>query len=121
VGAGAQEVTGSDPATWGSGPVEEVVPSGAGLEVPGTGGSEPGSTATTQATVEAAKAKTSIRNAGRADVEKTKEVVEAPPEARQEAASRRSRSRSRTGQGSRRSRWKGGRSRHRPSSRRWCR
>jgi hypothetical protein len=66
--------------------VEAVVPSDAGLEVPGTGGSEPGSTATTQATVEAAEAETSIRNAGRADVEKAKEVVEAPPEAGQEVA-----------------------------------
>jgi hypothetical protein len=65
--------------------VEAVVPSGAGLEVPGTGGSEPGSTARTQATVEAAEAETSVRDAGRADVEKEKEVVEAPLEARQEA------------------------------------
>jgi hypothetical protein len=39
----------------------------------------------TQATVEAAKAETSIRDAGRADVKKLKEVVEAPPEAGQEA------------------------------------
>jgi hypothetical protein len=54
--------------------------------VPGTSGSEPGSTATTQATVEAAEAETSIHDAGWADVEKAKEVVEAPPEAGQEAA-----------------------------------
>jgi hypothetical protein len=40
----------------------------------------------TQATVEAAKAETSIRDVGWADVEKSKEVVEAPPEAGQEAA-----------------------------------
>jgi hypothetical protein len=54
--------------------------------VPGVGGSEPGSTATTQATVEAAEAKTSIRDAGRANVEKSREVVEALPEAGKEAA-----------------------------------
>jgi hypothetical protein len=35
----------------------------------------------TQATIEAAKAKTSIRDTGRADVEKSREVAEAPPEA----------------------------------------
>jgi hypothetical protein len=39
----------------------------------------------TQANVEAAEAETSIHDAGRADVEKSKEVVEAPPEAGQEA------------------------------------
>jgi hypothetical protein len=37
------------------------------------------------ATVEAGKAKTSVRDAGRADVEKTKEVVEAPPDVGKEA------------------------------------
>jgi hypothetical protein len=36
------------------------------------------------ATIEAGKAKTSVRDAGRADVEKTKEVVEAPPDAGKE-------------------------------------
>jgi hypothetical protein len=40
----------------------------------------------TQATVEAAEADTSIRDAGWADAEKSKEVVEVPPEAGQEAA-----------------------------------
>jgi hypothetical protein len=40
----------------------------------------------TQATIEAAGAKTSIRDAGRVDVEKLKEVVEAPLETGQEAA-----------------------------------
>jgi hypothetical protein len=40
----------------------------------------------TQATVEAAEARTSVRDVGRADAEKLKEVVEALPEARQEAA-----------------------------------
>jgi hypothetical protein len=54
--------------------------------VPDAGGSEPRSIATTQATVEATEAKTSIRDAGRADVEKSKEVVEAPLEAGQEVA-----------------------------------
>jgi hypothetical protein len=68
----------------GSGPAK-AVPGDTGLEVPGAGGSEPGSTATTQATIEAAKARTSIRDARRADVEKSNEVVEALPEAGQEA------------------------------------
>jgi hypothetical protein len=39
----------------------------------------------TQATVEATEAETSICDAGRADVEKLKEVVEALPEVGQEA------------------------------------
>jgi hypothetical protein len=39
----------------------------------------------TQATVEAAEARTSVCDVGRADVEKLKEVVEALPEAGQEA------------------------------------
>jgi hypothetical protein len=84
-GASAQEVTGSDPTTRGLGPVE-AVPGDAGLELPGTGRSEPRSTVTTQVTVEAAEAATSVRDAGRADVERVKEVVEAPPEPGQEAA-----------------------------------
>jgi hypothetical protein len=62
-----------------------VVPGDAGLEVPGAGGSEPGSTATTQATVEATEAGTSVHDAGRVDAEKLKEVVEALPKAGQEA------------------------------------
>jgi hypothetical protein len=84
-GAIAQEVSGSDPATRGSGPAE-AVSGDAGLEVPGAGGSEPGSTVTTQATVEATEARTSVRDVGRVDAEKLKEVVEALPEAGQEAA-----------------------------------
>jgi hypothetical protein len=40
----------------------------------------------TQATVEAAEAETSVLDAGQTDVEKSREVVEAPPEAGQEAA-----------------------------------
>jgi hypothetical protein len=109
VGVGAQEVTGSDPAARGSGPTEAVVPSGARLDVPGIGRSEPGSTATAQATIEAAEAETSVHDAGQVDVEKGKEVVEAPPEAGRRRRSRRSRSRSRTGRRSQWSRWKGGR------------
>jgi hypothetical protein len=54
--------------------------------VPDVGGSEPGSTPTTQAIVEAAEAETSIRDAGRADVEESREVVEALPDAGKEAA-----------------------------------
>jgi hypothetical protein len=84
-GASAQEVAGSGVTARGSGPAE-AVPGNAGLEVSDAGGSEPGSIAMTQATVEAAKAETSIRDVGWADVEKSKEVVEAPPEAGQEAA-----------------------------------
>jgi hypothetical protein len=62
-GASAQEVTGSGPAARESGPAE-AVPGDAGLEVPGAGWSESGSTAMTQATVEAAEARTSVRDAG---------------------------------------------------------
>jgi hypothetical protein len=40
---------------------------------------------TTQATIKAAEVGTSIRDVGREDAEKLKEVVEALPEARQEA------------------------------------
>jgi hypothetical protein len=43
----AQEVTGSDPTAQGLGPTVAVVPSGAGVEAPSTGGLEPGSTTTT--------------------------------------------------------------------------
>jgi hypothetical protein len=54
-GASAQEVTSFGVTVQGSGPAEAVA-GDAGLEVPDAGGSEPGSTATTQATVEAAEA-----------------------------------------------------------------
>jgi hypothetical protein len=84
-GASAREVTSADLAVRGSGPAEAVL-GDAGLEMPGTGGSEPGSTVTTQATIEAAEADTSVRDVGRADAERLKEVVEAPPEAGREAA-----------------------------------
>jgi hypothetical protein len=40
----------------------------------------------TQVTVEAAEVETSIHDTGRADVEKSREVVEALPEAGKEAA-----------------------------------
>jgi hypothetical protein len=47
---------------------------------------ELGSIATTQVTIEATEAETFIHDAGRADVEKSREAAEAPPEAGQEAA-----------------------------------
>jgi hypothetical protein len=47
---------------------------------------ELGSIVMTQVTIEVTKAKTSIRDAGRADVKKLREVAEAPPEVGQEAA-----------------------------------
>jgi hypothetical protein len=84
-GVSAQEVTDPGDATWEPEPVE-AVPGGARLEVLNISRSEPGSTVTTHATIEAAEAETSIRDAGRADVEKSREVVEAPPEAGKEAA-----------------------------------
>jgi hypothetical protein len=64
----------------------EAVPGDARLEVPGVGGSEPGSTVTTQAIVEAVEAETSICDAGWADVKKSREVMEALLEARNEVA-----------------------------------
>jgi hypothetical protein len=84
-GASAQEVAGPGDAAREPEPVE-AIPGGARLEVPDAGGSEPRSTAMTQATVEATKAETSVRDTGRVDVEKSREVVEASPEAGEEAA-----------------------------------
>jgi hypothetical protein len=84
-GVSGQEVNDLGDAMRETEPVE-VVPGGARLEVSGVGGSEPGSTVMTEATVEAVEAKTSIRDVGRADVEKSREVVEALPEAGKEAA-----------------------------------
>jgi hypothetical protein len=81
----AQEVASHGDATWEPEPVE-AVPGGDRLEVLGVGGSEPGSTAMTQATVKATEAERSVRNAGRADVKESREVVEALPEAGKEAA-----------------------------------
>jgi hypothetical protein len=83
-GASAQEVAGLGDAPRESELIEAAL-GGARLDVPGVGGSEPGSSATTQATIEAAEAKTSVRDVGRADVEESREVVEAPPEAGKEA------------------------------------
>jgi hypothetical protein len=120
-GVGAQEVTGPDPAAQGLGPTETVVPSGAGLEAPDSGGPEPGLTATTQASVKAAEAETSVRDTGRADVGEEQEVVEARRRRGRRRRGRRSHNRSRTSRRSRRSWWSGGRSHHRPSSRRRCR
>jgi hypothetical protein len=64
----------------------EAAPGSARLDVPGVGGPEPGSTVTTQATVEVIKAKTFVRDTGRADVEESREVVEALLEAGKEVA-----------------------------------
>jgi hypothetical protein len=69
---------------WEPEPVEAAL-GGARLDVLGVGGPEPGSTARTQAAVEAVEAKTSICDAGRADVEESREVVEASPDAGKEA------------------------------------
>jgi hypothetical protein len=84
VGASAQEVTRLGDTMREPKPIE-AAPGGARLDVPGVGGSEPGSTATTQATVEATEAETSVHDAGWADVEESREVVEAPPDAGKEA------------------------------------
>jgi hypothetical protein len=73
---GALEAVGSVPAAQGSEPSEVAAPSAAGLELR--------STSTAQASIEAAEAEASVRNAGRADAEQ--EVVEVPPEAGQKAA-----------------------------------
>jgi hypothetical protein len=85
VGASAQEVAGIGDAPRESGPIEAAL-GDARLDVPGVGGSEPGSTTMTQATAEATEAETSICDVGRMDVEELREVVEAPPEAGTEAA-----------------------------------
>jgi hypothetical protein len=81
-GASAQEVAGFDDATREPEPID-AAPGGARLEAHSIGGSEPGST---QAIIEAVEAETSIRDAGRADVEESREVVDAPPDAGKEAA-----------------------------------
>jgi hypothetical protein len=85
-GASAQEVAGLCDVTW-EPELVEAAPGSARLDVRGVGGPEPGSTARTQATVEAG---TSIRDAGRADVEESREVGEAPLSAGKEAAQRES-------------------------------
>jgi hypothetical protein len=83
-GASAQEVAGPSDAVRGPEPAE-AVPGDARPKVPGAGGLEVGSIAMTQVTIEATKAETSVHDAGRADVEKSREVAEALPEAGQEA------------------------------------
>jgi hypothetical protein len=83
-GASAQEVTRVGDVVRETEPVE-AASGGARLDVPGVGGPEPGSTTRTQATIEAGEAETSIRDVGRADVEKSREVVEAPSDVRKEA------------------------------------
>jgi hypothetical protein len=85
VGAGAQEVAGPGDTMRELEPVK-AVPGGARLEVPSVGGSEPRSTAMTQATVEAAEDETSVYDVGRVDVEELREVVEALPEVGKEVA-----------------------------------
>jgi hypothetical protein len=72
---------------WEPKPVE-AAPGDARLDVSGVGGLEPGLIVRTQATVEAVEAKTSIHDAGRTDVEESREVVEAPPDAGKEAEQR---------------------------------
>jgi hypothetical protein len=83
-GASAQEVAGVGDAAREPEPIK-ADPGGARLDVPGVGGPEPGLTTRTQATVEAGEVKTSVRDTGRADVEKSREVVEAPPDTGKEA------------------------------------
>jgi hypothetical protein len=82
-GASAQEVARAGDAVGELEPVE-AAPGGARLDVLVVGGPELGLTTRALAPIEAGKAKTSIHDAGRADVEKAKEVVEAPPDAGKE-------------------------------------
>jgi hypothetical protein len=83
-GASAQENAGVGDATREPEPVE-AAPGGARLDVPSVGGPEPRSTTRTQATIEAVEAEASIHDAGRADVEESREVVEASLDAGKEA------------------------------------
>jgi hypothetical protein len=64
----------------------EAAPGGARLDVPGVGGPKPVSTARTQATIKVVEAETSVHDAGWADVEESREVVEATPDAGKEPA-----------------------------------
>jgi hypothetical protein len=82
-GASAQEVARVGDVAREPEPVESA-PGHARLDVLGIGGLEPGSTMRILVTVEAGKAETSVRDAGRADVEKIKEVLEAPLDAGKE-------------------------------------
>jgi hypothetical protein len=82
-GASAQEVARVGDAA-GEPELVEAAPGCTRLDMLGVGGPEPGLTTRTLATIKAGKAETSILDAGQADVEKTKEVVEAPPDAGKE-------------------------------------
>jgi hypothetical protein len=82
-GASAQELARVGDTAQEPEPIE-AAPGGAKLDTPGVGGLEPGSTTRTLATLEAGKVETSVHDAGWAEVEKTKEVVEAPPDAGKE-------------------------------------
>jgi hypothetical protein len=64
VGASAQEVAGVDEATREPKPIEAAL-GDARPDMPGVGGPEPGSTARTQATIEAVEAETSVHDAAR--------------------------------------------------------
>jgi hypothetical protein len=75
VAASAQTVADFVPAAQGSEPSAVAAPS--------TGGLEPGSTPTAQASVEVAEVEATVRDAGRADAER--EVVEVSPEVGQTA------------------------------------
>jgi hypothetical protein len=83
-GASAQEVARVGDAMRELEPAE-AAPGGARLDVPGVGGPKPRSTTRTQATVKAGEAETFIHDAGRVDVEESREVVEAPSDAWKEA------------------------------------
>jgi hypothetical protein len=62
----------------------EAAPSAIGLGWSGGDGREPGSTARTLETVEATYVATSARDAGRVDVEETRNMVETPHDAERE-------------------------------------
>jgi hypothetical protein len=83
-GTSAQEVAGVSDATWEPKPVEAAL-GGARLDVPSVGGPEPRLTVRTQATIEAVEAETSIHDTGRADVQESREVVEASSDVGKEA------------------------------------
>jgi hypothetical protein len=84
-GASTQEVARLGDATREPEPIE-AAPGGARLDTPGVGGLEPTLTTTTQSTIEVIEAETSICDAGWVDVEESREVVEAPPDAGKEVA-----------------------------------
>jgi hypothetical protein len=108
VGASTQEVARVGDATR-EPELVEAAPGGTRIDVPGVGGPEPRLTVRTQAIVEAIEAEISIRDTGRANVEESREVVEAPLDAGKEAE-----------QPEPQPAWNGGWSCHRPMCRRWC-